>query len=175
MHVSLILVSSLNGKITNGSSPDIYTWTSKEDQEYFFAQRDKSPLIIMGRKTYEASQVVIKLVPGKLRIIMTKTPENYASQTVPEQLEFTNESPKELVQRLEQQGYTEALVVGGNDIASAFLKEQCINTLYLTIEPILFGTGTLFFDSLDFDVHLQMINIKQLNSKGTLLIQYNLS
>ena len=36
MKVVLVAVTSTNGKLTQGEDNNIYSWTSKEDQEIFF-------------------------------------------------------------------------------------------------------------------------------------------
>ena len=74
MKVTMVLVSSLNGKTTRDDDTNINLWTSKEDAKFFSLLRDKHKLIIMGRKTYTSIHDKIKLQPDKLRIVLTKTP-----------------------------------------------------------------------------------------------------
>ena len=52
MKVVMVAVVSANGKLTRGNDPDIYKWTSKEDQNFFFSLISKSKLIVMGSGTY---------------------------------------------------------------------------------------------------------------------------
>ena len=60
MKVIMVAVSSINGKITKGKDPNIYSWTSKEDSNFFFSLIKKHNLIVMGSKTYEAARRIIK-------------------------------------------------------------------------------------------------------------------
>ena len=173
MNITLALVTSVNGKLTRGTSTNIYEWTSKEDRQYFFSLIDAYSLIFMGRKTYEASKSVIRLKPGTLRIVLTRQPERYVQETVPRQLEFSADSPKVLVKRLEKAGYKEALVVGGSGVASGFLRAKLVDTVNMTLEPYLFGTGVQFLDRMGLNVSLQLMSYKQLNARGTLLLTYN--
>ena len=172
MKITLALVTSVNGKLTRGAVTNIYEWTSEEDRRYFFSLIDTYPLIFMGRKTYEANKSVIRLVPEKLRIVLTRFPKRYLPDAVPHQLEFCAETPEVLVERLEKVGYKEALVVGGSDVASGFLQAKLVDTVNITLEPYLFGTGVHFLDHGDGDVPLQLMNYKQLNARGTLLLTY---
>lgn len=172
MKVKLVMVTTINGKMTRGKDNDIYKWTSKEDQEQFFSLIEKSNLIVMGRKTYEAAKPYMKLVPGKLRIVMTKKPKKYQSQQMNGQLEFSSESPKALVTRLEKMGYEEMLLVGGSKIAADFFRYKLIQHVTLTLEPYLFGHGEKFIDNNDLQVNLKLIKFQKINSRGTLLLDF---
>ena len=173
MKITLVLVTSINGKLTQGLSSDVSSWTSYEDKKHFISEIEKNVLIIMGRKTYEAARKKMNVVPGKLRMVMTNHPEHYSHEFIPGQLEFTKESAEVLVHRLEEMEYTEALLVGGSRVASQFFREKLITDLYLTLEPKLFGKGTLFFNEIDKTIQLKLENVKQLNTQGTLLLLYN--
>ncbi|MBI2029692.1 dihydrofolate reductase [Candidatus Gottesmanbacteria bacterium] len=173
MKVTLVLVTSVNGKLTEGDNTNIYKWTSKEDQQYFFSLIEKSRAIIMGRKTYEAAKHKIKLVPGKLRIILTKNPIKYTNITG--QLEFSSEQPKKIIDRLRKENYREVLIVGGNSVAASFLNAKLIDTISLTLEPYLFGRGIHFLDKEISAVKLILFRVKKLNNRGTLLLQYKIN
>ena len=64
MKVIMMIVSTLNGKITKGIDPNIYKWTSKADQDYFFGYLKKNNLIVMGSKTYDIARNVMQLNRG---------------------------------------------------------------------------------------------------------------
>ncbi len=170
--VILVMVSSLNGKITKGADPSTYSWTSKEDAELFSQLVEKHNLIVMGRKTYEAIRQNIELKPDKLRIVLTKNPEKYSHDAVPGSLEFSNESPRELVNRLGRKGYKEMLLAGGGEINALFLKSSLVDELYLTIEPVIFGKGQALVADEELEISLQLIGVKRLNKKGTLHLRY---
>lgn len=174
MNVIMIVVASINGKTTRGNESDIYSWTSKEDQDLFFSLRDRAPLIVMGRKTFEAASDKIKLGPNNRRIVLTRNPEQFTSKTVPGQLEFTNEPPDNLVKRLENEGCKEILLVGGAEIDAAFLQAKLVDELHLTLEPLLFGKGKDLLTGVPFDVPLHLLEMKKLNEQGTLHLIYTL-
>lgn len=172
MKIALIAVTSINGKLTRGDDPDIYKWTSKEDAKIFFSLIEKYNLIVMGSKTYEAARNIIKLKKDKLRIVLTRNPRKYKSDTVKGSLEFSSESPKDLVRRLESQGYKEILVVGGTEVNTAFLKNSLVDELHLTIEPLIFGKGKNLVLEEEFNLSLRLLDVKKLNKKGTLYLKY---
>lgn len=172
MKITLVMVSSVNGRITKGDDPNISTWTSKEDSQHFSNMLDEASLIVMGSSTYEAAKEVIELQEGKCRIILTRDPKKYVEETVPGQLEFTDESPSVLVERLEKVGYKEMLLAGGGEINKLFFEEHLVNELYLTIEPKLFGKGKLLVQEGDFYHSLELESVRRLNEKGTLLMHF---
>lgn len=174
MKITMVMLMTVDGKTTQGDNENIYTWTSPEDQKHFFSLIKKNNLIVMGRKTFEASRPVIKLEKGKLRIVLTHHPEKYSKESVKGQLEFSNETPEKLVKRMEGFGYKKILLVGRATINGLFLKENLVDELYLTIEPKIFGSGKNIVEGQLLDRFLQLINVKKLNKKGTLLLRYKI-
>lgn len=174
MKIIMVAVTSINGKTTKDADANIYKWTSGEDKKLFFSQIAKNNLIVMGSKTYEAARDKIKLQSNKLRIVLTKNPKKYLHETIKGGLEFSSESPKDLVKRLEQEGYSQMLMVGGGEINSLFLKNNLVDELHLTIEPFIFSKGRDLVAEDKFDIFLRLISIKKLNAKGTLCLRYNI-
>ncbi len=172
MHITMIAVMSLDGKLTNGADPHISTWTSAEDKAQFSRHIAEHNLIVMGRRTYAASRSRMKLEPGKLRLVLTRRPENFQAQTVAGQLEFTSESPRALTKRFEQAGYSRLLLLGGAQANASFLNAGLVSELLLTIEPVIFGSGTPLAERLNVPAHFHLISLKKLNSRGTLLLHY---
>lgn len=132
--------------------------------------RQQYDLLLMGRKTYEA--VRPKPEAERLRMVLTTQPDNYTASIVPSQLEFTGLQPQELVASLEARGYTSALLLGGGAVNGAFLAAGLGDELYVTIEPLLFGRGTPLFGGVELNVSLRLLESKQLNTRGTLLLHY---
>lgn len=172
MKVIMIAASSLNGKTTKGNNPNIYSWTSKEDSKLFFLQIKKHNLIVMGSKTYEAARKIIKLKKNKLRIVLTRNPNKYLDKIVKGSLEFSNESPQELINRLEKLGYKKMLLVGGSEIYRLFLKSCLVDELHITIEPYIFGKGKNLVSEEELGVPFKLLDIKKLNSNGALYLKY---
>lgn len=172
MKVTMVMLTSVDGKTTKENDTNIYTWTSHEDRKHFLSLIKKHNLIIMGRSTYEASKPVIKLEKGKLRIVLTRSPNKYSNQLVKGQLEFSSESPEKLLKRLSLLGYKKLLLVGGGIINGLFLKDNLVDELYLTIEPKIFGTGKNIVEGQLLNTKLQLMSIKKLNKTGTLLLRY---
>lgn len=172
MKVTMVMVSSVNGKITKGDNPDVSAFASKEDAILFRGLKKRHHCYIMGVTTFEASRKRIILIKGKLRVVVTHKPEKYQAETVPGQLEFTDKEPKTLLKSLESRGYKHVLLLGGSSINSFFLKEGLVDELFLTVEPALFGKGKDLFVENGIDVPLRLMSVERLNKAGTLHLKY---
>lgn len=157
--VILVMVMSVDGKITMGENPDVSGWTSREDKAHFKQLLDWARVVVMGRRTYEVAKDAMEHKDGRLRIVITRNPEKYQST---EYIKFTDKLPK----------YADMLVVGGSEIATKYLKEKLITRILLTIEPWVFGKGISLLNGLIDNVCLKLESVKRLNRKGSLLLEY---
>src|ERR1035437_29563 len=170
MKTILIFVSTLDGKITKWGDPEIRSWSSKNDQDYFDTVWNETRVVIMGSGTYNPYPV--KPNSKNLFIVMTRHPEEYKSKAAPGQLEFTNESPLQLVTRFVKTGEEKMLIVGGAQIATSFLRDGFIDELWLTIEPKIFGKGANFVIEEKLDIGLELLSCTRANNQGTLITKY---
>jgi len=170
MKIILIFVTTLDGKITKWGDSDIRSWSSGDDQDYFDTIWNETRIIIMGAGTYDPSPV--KPVQKHLYLVLTHHPEKYKINEVKGQLEFTDEPPRQLMTRLENQGEETILVVGGPHVATLFLREKLIDELWLTLEPKIFGTGGNFVTDEEFDISLVLLNSEIVNDQGTIINKY---
>jgi dihydrofolate reductase len=171
MKTILIFVSSLDGKITRWGDPSVRVWTSRSDQEYFDTVWKSTRVIIMGSATYKPDPVKPDL--QHLFVVLTGNPLLYKDKHVPGQLEFTDGSPGEILDRFRQTGEEIVLIVGGAKIATSFLKEKLIDELWLTIEPRIFGSGSGFVVDEKLDIQLSLISCVKANDRGTLFTKYH--
>ena len=172
--VTMVMVSSLNGKITYNSDPDIYKWTSPEDSQIFFDLVKKSDMVIMGSLTYQSVRSKINPNSGPFRLVITHDPQKFVNDTIPKRLEFTSDSPQQIFDRFKSK-YKNILLVGGGEINSLFLKSKLVNELHLTIEPLIFGNGKNLIADSNLNINCDLLQIKKLNQKGTLLLIYQLN
>lgn len=125
----------------------------------------------MGSKTFLQAGHFMKLSPKNLRIIMTKNPNKFAKFALPGQLEFTSESPIQLINRLEKSGIKNVLLASGEKLNTQFFRQKLISEVWLTLEPNIFGLGKGIIDE-SMDIKLKLIFSKKLNTQGTLLLKY---
>ncbi|MDD5362546.1 MAG: dihydrofolate reductase family protein [Ignavibacteria bacterium] len=96
----------------------------------------------------------------------------YKDSEVLGQLEFSSESPSNLIKRFDKDGYENMLVAGGPHVATSFLKENLIDEFWLTIEPKIFGTGGNFVIEEKLDINLNLISTERVNKQGTIFTKY---
>lgn len=174
MQVVLPYVATLNNKITKGDDANPSHWSSKEDQEFFGDLKKNAKLVIRSSKTYLASKLSDPPRPGRLVVVLTREPDKYSADQVPGQLEFTNESPMELVARLASAGHEQALLSVGGNASAQFIKDGLVDDFYLTLEPLMFGQGVNMIGDGDFEAKFSLVEVKQLNTSGTVWLHYKL-
>ncbi|HUH73015.1 MAG TPA: dihydrofolate reductase family protein [Chitinophagales bacterium] len=166
----LVFVSTLDGKITQWGNSPVKKWTSREDQDYFHKTWNEASIIVEGSSTFNVAPM--KPNPEHYIVVMTRTPSKYKEHEVAGQLEFTDQSPAEIVEKYEKKGLHIMLVGGGAHVATSFLKANLIDEVWLTFEPKIFGTGGNFVAEEKLDIDLQLISVEKVNEKGTLITKY---
>lgn len=175
MRVLLTYVATLNGKITMSDDPDVVGWTSREDQNHFKALKAEADVIIRSSVTYEIAKEQVK-VPNQLQIVLTRNPDKYLDEEEKGVLEFTAESPKELIARLKKMGFGTVLIAVGGNLSAQFFKEGLIDEFYLTLEPKIFGQGKDMIDDIIMEINLTLVEAPQvLNNQGTVLLKYKVN
>ncbi len=172
MKIVLVFVSTLDGKVTKWGDPVVKRWSSQEDKDYFRKTMSDSKLIVMGSNTFNAEPM--KPSEKHIIIVMTRHPSDYMEKQVPGKIEFTDESPAQIVERFRNGGYEIMHVVGGPKVATSFLKVQLVDELWLTIEPKIFGKGDILVSYEFLDIELKMISCEKVNEQGTLITKYEL-
>lgn len=168
MEIIALFVASKNLKVTNGTSIYPQDWISQEDQELFKQVKDEFQVYLMGSRTYNEIADHIVLSSEHKRVIFTSKPGKYKEVEIPGELEFTSESPTDISNRLDSEGYQNALFLGGPTILVAFLTEKLISELRLTIEPVELEEGlNLFPPETDLATDFILKSSRKLNNNGT--------
>ena len=138
-----IAAQSVHGFITRHDEPGT-AFTSPEDKAYFRAVLGGFEAGVFGGETYRVSRDAIRANPSalRLRLVLTRTPERYAAETVPGVLEFTRDAPAELLAGLRRRGFQHCALLGGSHVHSLFIEAGLVDEVWLTMEPVLFGGGT---------------------------------
>ncbi len=169
----LIAVVTLDGYITRHDEPGAQGWASPEDQAHFRSSTAKCDVRIFGSGTYLPDRDAFRrsLRPGARRVVMTSNPEQFVDDAVPGQLEFSNESPGDLIARLRSEGHFRCAILGGGRVYGSFLGAGLIDEIELTVEPMVFGRGVRFTGDQPIDQRFALTGVENLN-KSTLLLRY---
>lgn len=154
MTVCLYMAITINGMI--GKPDGNSDWVSQANIDDFYPFCDSCDAVIMGRKTYDL------LYPNEL-------PCKNGIQVVMRHKD--NKTPQEVLKDLVKQGAEKVCVIGGQQIANLFIKENLINEIFLVIEPLAFGRGMQLFSPVDFEVKLKLLETKNLSDQ-TLRLHY---
>lgn len=171
MHVFLIAAMTIDGFIGRSADDRSFDWTSEADKKFYVAQIKTADVIVIGSKTF---QTFTRYPKGSRWIIYSSTPETFVNPK-PSVItaEATKESPIDLIKRLEKEGVKTVAVVGGATLYSLFLGADLVDELFLTIEPVIFGTGIkLFAPSESSNTKLELVESRQLSDEGTILLRY---
>lgn len=159
--VILIAALSADGYISQSKDQVSTSWTNKEDKKFFVETTKKIGTVIMGSATYETFNTPLK---ERRNIVLSKT------KTYPG-VEMSRESPKELLERLENEGVASVALCGGASVYTSFLKEGLVDTLYLTVGNILFGQGITLCTEI-LETHLKLVSSTTLG-ENTVLLEYS--
>ena len=172
------MVISKDGFITRGNSPNIYDWTSAEDQAFYFKKLQQYPLLFMGSTTYNVVAKQLNQTAKRMRVVFTRRPRHYNahqnSQTATKNIVFTSQTPLAAVAHYQNLGHKTAALVGGGKLYSSFLQAGLISEMYVTVEPVIFGSGTPLFTYTNLGQlkDYQLMSKTALNANGTVLLHY---
>ncbi len=165
----LVVAVSLDGKITNGKKEGT-EWTSKEDQKFFKSELDRADVVVLGRKTFEA---IPRPLTPRNRIIFSQSPlVKGVSPSAETGVVYFKGSQTKLLTLLKKMKWNRVVVAGGASIYDWFLKNKLVDEIYLTLEPVVFGSGKPFLKKGNFGGNWTLVSVKKLNEKGTLLLHY---
>jgi len=161
MKITIYLAASANGMISNNRNvPD---WLSPEYGQGFMAICERTQAVIMGKTTYNIlAPNYLPLKDGSLVVLTHDTGATPAQPNV----QFTSNSPEAIVAQLSAKGHTEAVIIGGTQTVSAFIKAGLVNELILVVEPVLFGKGLPLMEEVDLEYKLTLLEVKKLNDNS---------
>jgi dihydrofolate reductase len=166
--VIILAAVTIDGKLARNAA-HFSNWTSREDKRIFVQASKQAGVLVLGNNTYKTLPAPL---PGRLHIVMTRNPA--AERNIPGVVEFTAQSPAEIVADLEARGYIEVALAGGAQVNSLFLAAGLVDELWLTIEPVIFGQGVDLFSGFDFDLRARLTHLEQLNEDGAVHLRYSL-
>jgi len=159
-----IAAITVDGKIARGNH-ELVRWTSKEDKAFFRSETARIGVMILGNSTYETFPAPL---PDRLHIVMTRSLEG--KKPIKGHVEFTNKSPKDILEELGDRGFKEVVIAGGSRVYTQFVQDKLLDELWLTIEPQAFGEGVgVFSASVACMLHLKK---ESLLNPDSVLLQY---
>ncbi len=160
MKIIMMMAMTTDGKIAKNSD-HFPNWTSREDKKMFAELSKKAGVVIMGDKTFFTFPAPLK---DRLNVVFTlkKDPKPI------EGVKWVSGEPELVLKELEQLGYKDAILGGGSYMNSLFLEKGLIDEILVTVEPKIFGDGLGLFKG-DFDVDLELLEVKKINGNSVVL------
>jgi dihydrofolate reductase len=170
MNISVYLASSINGMISNKAN--VPNWLSQEFEQGFLAICQRLKAVVMGKTTYQIlSPDYLPLKGEGTLIVLTHDTAAKPSQA---NVVFTDKTPQEIVRMLEARGHHEAVIIGGTQTVSEFVKSGLVDELYLVMEPVLFGAGLPLLRDVDAEYKMTLLDVQKLNPH-TVQLHYRLT
>ncbi len=164
----LVVAVSLDGKITNGKKEGT-EWTSKEDQKFFRGELDRADAVILGRKTFEA---IPRPLTPRNRIVFSHT-KTFSHSAECKNVQVFGGTSATLLLLLKKMHWNRVVIAGGTSIYEWFLKNKLVDELYLTLEPVVLGSGKPLINEANITENWTLASTRKLNKKGTLLLHYS--
>ncbi|MEO5627590.1 MAG: dihydrofolate reductase family protein [Candidatus Saccharimonadales bacterium] len=166
MKVYIIASLTVDGLIAQHSN-HLADWTSKEDKQLFRSMTKASGVMVMGSNQYGT---INKALPDRKTIVYSHHP---TPEMKIDNVEVTQEPPKELIKRLEKTGIKELAICGGAQIYDLFLRSGAVTDIYLTVEPIMFGSGIGLLAN-PIELNLKLEDLRKIN-ENTFLVHYTVA
>jgi dihydrofolate reductase len=169
MIVTLIAAITADGKIAQATGQSSLDWTSKEDTRFFVEKTKEIGAVVMGRKTFETIGKPLKerrliVMSGSHVVSPPAKGEAGGGGTV----EWTTDSPADLVARLDREGVPGLAICGGAAIYAQFLQAGLVDELFLTVEPVLFGDGISLATGVG-RIDMRLVEVRPMGERAVLL------
>lgn len=168
--VSIYIAASIDGYIARkDGSLDWLDRVGGFDEDYGFQELiDSIDAVLLGRKTYEvAASVPDWPYKGKRIVVLSKS-----LKTVREEAELFQGDLIQLVSRLHSDGIKHIWIDGGMTI-SQFLELQMVDSLTLSLIPVILGSGIPLFSPIGKEHACRLISSRSYPS-GLVQLKYEI-
>lgn len=159
MKVVLTMAVSANGIIASKTGSEDFL--SHTNWIQFVKLAKQIGCFMWGRKTYEAvskwEDDYLKDLEGVKKIIISGS-----GIELRDGFELAN-SPEEALKLLEDVGFSKAVITGGSTVNSEFAKRGLIDEVIFDVNPSILGEGISVFQPAEFELSLELTDIKRLD------------
>lgn len=169
--ISLFIAMSVDGYIAD--SKGSVNWLegqgddSKNVDSYAAFIKDID-IVVMGWRTYH--QIVTELSPNEWPYENLTTyiiTHNRADSS--KRIRFTDANPVELIKKLRTEKGMGVWVCGGANLAQQLIAENLIDYYFITVIPILLGSGIRLFEQGTSEIKLRLLEAKSYNGMTDLI------
>lgn len=167
--VSIYIATSIDGYIARKDGGlDWLDQVGGFDEDYGFKKLlGNIDALIIGRKTYEVATTVPDPYPGKRVVVLSNS-----LNSVRNDMELYQGDLTDLLTKLHKDGIKHVWIDGGMTI-SQFLSSQMVDTMTLSIIPVILGSGIPLFNVIDKEIHCRAIS-SQTYPSGLVQLRYEI-
>lgn len=163
--ISLFIAMSLDGYIAdeNGGVDWLKGQGNDTENVDVYSEFIKDiDTVLMGRKTYE--QIVTELSPAEwVYDGLTSYVFTHKEQSSSGNIRFVKEAPGELLRKLRAEEGKGIWICGGADLVRQVLAEDLIDQYYISVIPVLLGSGIRLFSGMDKKMELKLVKTQNYN------------
>ncbi|MCI9542116.1 MAG: dihydrofolate reductase [Lachnospiraceae bacterium] len=169
--VSLFIAMSLDGYIADNKGG--VDWLegqgdNNENMDSYSEFVKNIDTVVMGWNTYY--QVATELSPKEwVYSNFTTYVITHNRYTSSEKIQFVNIKPADLVKKLKEENGKNIWICGGANIVQQLINEDLIDYYYITVIPILLGSGIRLFENTKHKVKLRLLNTQSYNGMVDLI------
>lgn len=162
MQVILVASVTADGFIAQSKEQSSLAWTSREDTRFFVQKTKEIGTVIMGAATFETIQP--KHLPFSGRTIIVLSRSKVYDQYDPKDVRAESGTIQEVLEKLESQGVQQVVIAGGASVYTQCMQAGLVDELFLTVEPIVFGSGVKLFSDAVL-TKLQLLEVLDLSDQ----------
>lgn len=163
--ISLFIAMSLDGYIADSRGGVDWLKGQGSDNENIdtYSEFVKDiDTILMGWNTYY--QIVNELSPDEwVYSDFTTYVITHKELISSEKIRFVNINPVDLIKRLKKEKGKGIWICGGANIVQQLINEDLIDCYYITVIPMLLGSGIRLFENGKNEINLRLINTQAYN------------
>ena len=131
---------------------------------------DTIDTVILGYRTYR--QIITELFPdgwvyaGKTSYVVTHRPEPSTDEII-----FTKETMRELIERLKAQEGKDIWICGGASIVNQLTGPGLIDRYHITVIPTILGDGVRLFKKREAPIRLKLLSTEDYNGMVDLVYE----
>ncbi|MEZ4457193.1 MAG: dihydrofolate reductase family protein, partial [Gemmatimonadales bacterium] len=147
MEIIGIVAMSLDGCMTRHDEAGA-DFASAADRRVFDEALAGCDCCLMGSRTYEGGRerILAGLERERLRVVLTSAPGRYRADARPGRLEFRGGEVAAVLEELRAAGFRRCALLGGTTIYTECVARGLLTELWLTVEPVGFGSGRRLFE-----------------------------
>lgn len=157
---------SIDGYIAKPDDPNPRHWASSEDLHHLRQHITQATGILVGGITYRLFSDYFNALQKPVIVLTNKSPRSM----VPDNIKFIGGDPEAIANSLPPEGIW--LLLGGAHTARQFVNACLVDSIILTVEPQLLGSGIPLFSANSQTHSLQLDSLVRLNQTGTYVVAY---